>query len=59
MLCKFKGEISLGITNAREGETRGKKVNFNNVEQGAEAGSATFLAFLLKLHQYSMYQYQL
>ena len=35
MLCKFKGEISLGITNARRRETRGKKVNFNNVEQGA------------------------
>ena len=43
MLCKFKGEISLGITNARRRETRGKEVNFNNVEQGAEARSATFL----------------
>ena len=43
MLCKFKGEISLGITNARRRETREKKVNFNNVEQGAEARSATFL----------------
>ena len=43
MLCKFKGEISLGITNARRRETRGKKVNFNNVEQGAEARSTAFL----------------